>query len=291
MLLCLAGAAIAWAAWFHQDSPWLAAAGVAALCGMSAGVLALEFVFLRFVNATDPAPKPTIAVFIKAWWGECVTGLQVFFWRQPFRAEAVSDQLEPVDRFKGQRGVVFVHGFLCNRGLWTPWMRRLQGSNHAFMALSMEPVFGSIDDYSAQIDAAVDKISRLTGQPPLLVCHSMGGLAARAWLKNKRAHDRVHHVVTIGTPHRGAWLARWGHGSNARQMRLLSQWHAGLDTDIPANSNALFTCWYSNCDNMVFPSATATLPGAANRLVLGAAHVRMAFLPDIMGQTLAMLDA
>ena len=51
-----------------------------------------------------------------------------------------------------------------------------------------------------------------------------------------------------------------------------------------------FTCWYSNTDNIVFPTSTAALPGADNRLVRGAAHVQMAFLPEVMTATLALLD-
>jgi triacylglycerol esterase/lipase EstA (alpha/beta hydrolase family) len=185
--------------------------------------------------------------------------------------------------------VVFVHGFFCNRGVWTPWLRRLQG-RHAFVAVSLEPLFGSIDDYAPQIDEAVQRVTRATGLAPLLVCHSMGGLAARAWLRRMKAEARVHHVVTIGTPHRGTWLARFGHGTNGRQMRLLSDWHARLDEGMPAHRPALFTCWYSNCDNIVFPASTATLPGACNRLVRGAAHVQLAFVPQVMQATLALLD-
>ena len=73
-------------------------------------------------------------------------------------------------------------------------------------------------------------------------------------------------------------------------MRLSSDWQAQLDEGMPADRHALFTCWYSNCDNIVFPSSTATLPGADNRLVRGAAHVQLAFVPQVMRATLALLD-
>ncbi|RYF38882.1 MAG: permease, partial [Comamonadaceae bacterium] len=43
-----------------------------------------------------------------------------------------------------------------------------------------------------------------------------------------------------------------------------------------------FTCWYSNCDNIVFPTSTAQLQGADNRFVDGVAHVQMAFHPEVM---------
>ena len=36
-----------------------------------------------------------------------------------------------------------------------------------------------------------------------------------------------------------------------------------------------FTCFYSHCDNIVFPPAVATLAGADNRHLPGMAHVHM----------------
>jgi hypothetical protein len=54
---------------------------------------------------------------------------------------------------------------------------------------------------------------------------------------------------------------------------------------------ALFVCWYSNCDNVVFPPSVGQLEGADNRLVLGAAHVQLAFTPEVMQSTLALLES
>ena len=288
--LCLLAAASAWLLHYASSAPVLAVAGFLAIALGYSGFLALEFVALRYVNTHEPAAQPTWKELFSAWLGETWTAPQVFCWRQPFRANAIADQLSPPAALQGRRGAVFVHGFFCNRGFWTPWLKRLQGRGHAFVAVNLEPLFGSIDHYAPQIEEAVQRVTHATGLPPLLVCHSMGGLAARAWLKLMKGEARVHHVVTIGTPHHGAWLARFGRGHNSRQMRLFSDWQARLDQDMPANRNALFTCWYSNCDNIVFPASTATLAGADNRLVRGAAHVQLAFLPQVMSQTLALLD-
>lgn len=288
--LTLVAAALGWLFWFYGDSPVLAVTGFGVIALGYTAFLALEFVFLHHVNKQDPAPQPTWGELVRAWLGETLTAPRVFCWRQPFRANAVPDRLVPSAAGRGRRGVVFVHGFFCNRGLWTPWLRRVQADGRAFVAVNLEPVFGSIDDYAPQIDEAVRRVTEATGLPPLLVCHSMGGLAARAWLKRMRAEARVFHVVTIGSPHRGTWLARFGHGHNGRQMRLQSDWQAQLDHGMPEGRHALFTCWYSNCDNIVFPASTATLPSADNRLVRGAAHVQMAFLPQVIDATLAMLE-
>ncbi len=288
--LILVAAACGWLLYFRSSAPFLAISGFLVIALGYTAFLALEFLLLRRINKSDPAPQASWGELFRAWVGETLTAPRVFCWRQPFRANAVPDKLSPQAGLQGRRGVVFVHGFFCNRGLWTPWLKRLQGTGHAFVALNLEPLFGSIDDYVPQIDAAVRQVTEATGLPPVLVCHSMGGLAARAWLKARQAEARVHHVVTIGTPHRGTWLARFGHARNGRQMRLGSSWQAQLDHGMPLGRHALFTCWYSSSDNIVFPASTATLPGADNRLVRGAAHVQMAFLQQIMDTTLALLD-
>jgi triacylglycerol esterase/lipase EstA (alpha/beta hydrolase family) len=142
------------------------------------------------------------------------------------------------------------------------------------------------------IEQAVADLLRASGLPPLLVCHSMGGVAARAWLRAGASAnaERVHRVVTIGAPHAGTWLGRWSRLRNGRQMACGSGWLRQLAADGAVQAQPPFTCWYSNCDNVVFPSSNATLEGAENRLVTGTAHVELAFHPAVMAQTLALLD-
>jgi hypothetical protein len=278
-----------WLFFFWNGAPAVGVFGAVAIALAYTAFLALEFLLASLVNKSDPSPRAPLTRWLAAWFGEAVTAPQVFFWRQPFRANEFPDSFSQQSAVAGQRGVVLVHGLFCNRGFWTPWLRRLQQQGNAFVAVSLEPIFGSIDDYTGQIEAAVKKVADVTGLPPLLVCHSMGGLAARAWLVLYKADARVHRVVTIGTPHEGTWLARLGRAENARQMRLGSNWLAHLENEFSHSRRALFTCWYSNCDNIVFPASTATLRGADNRLVAGVAHVHMAFLPQVMNGTLALL--
>ena len=281
--------AVGWLLYFRQGSPFLAVGGFFLIVFGYIAVLAIEFAVLRQVNRADPTPLATVGELFRAWVGESLVAAQVFCWRQPFRSRAIPDNVAPAGVVRGKRGVVLIHGFFCNRGFWNPWLNRLQGTGHAFVAVNLEPLFGSIDEYTPLVDAAVQKVTDATGLAPLLVCHSMGGLSARAWLRDMKAEARVHHVVTIGSPHGGTWLARFGFGANALQMQLASDWQIGLDADMPAGRHALFTCWYSNSDNIVFPASTATLPGADNRLIRGYAHVQMAFAPQLIDSTLDLL--
>lgn len=271
---------------------WWGTSGVVAFAGLVVVVLgyalflALEFVALHSLNQTDPAGPALWRDLLKAWWGEVWTAPRVFCWRQPFRANAEPDYL-PGNR---RRGVVLVHGFVCNRGLWRPWLTHLRDGERAFVAVNLEPVFGSIDEYVSIIEAAVVRVTAATGRAPLVLCHSMGGLAVRAWLRAGRNDDRVHQVVTLGTPHGGTWLGRFSWVTNGAQMRLNGNWLATLAAAEPAQRYQRFICWYSNCDNIVFPASTATLPGADNRFVPALAHVSMVFDRQIMHTCLALLS-
>ena len=100
--------------------------------------------------------------------------------------------------------------------------------------------------------------------------------ARAVWLDAYQSNAQVRHVVTIGTPHRGTWLANFAFATNAWEMKLDSEWQHALIRREPAYRYALFTCLYSRCDNIVFPVSTGTLPAADNRQLPGVAHVHMA---------------
>ena len=270
----------AWLAWQWPRSPLCAVLGALLPLGIYLLVMAVQFLLMHRANRADPAPRARAGQVLAAWWAEVCVGLTVFAWRQPFRHRSPPDWL-PV-QLTGRRGVVLVHGFMCNRGLWLPWFAQLQARGHAYVAVNLEPVMGSIDEYADIIEDAVRQVTAATGQAPVLLCHSMGGLAARAWLRAHQADGRVHRVLTLGTPHGGTWLGRFSRAVNGRQMSLAGDWVGALQRAEPAGRAALFTCWYSNCDNIVFPATTAALAGADNRLVEGVAHVQMAFDPGVM---------
>lgn len=267
-------------------SPVRALVLAAALLGVVPAIFAVQLLLQRAVSRRDPAARATASELLRAWWGEARELFPVFYWRLPFRWRAFPDYVEA--GMRGRAGVVLVHGFVCNRGFWSPWMRRLRERGIPHVAVNLEPVFGSIDAYAAVVDDAVRRLASVTGRPPVLVCHSMGGLAARAWLRTQ-PNARAARVITIATPHGGTWLARFGYSRNGRQMRLGGPWVQALG--LPPAGAPPFTCWYTNCDNIVFPPSTATLPGADNRLVRGAAHVDLAFHPEVMDGSLALVEA
>ena len=272
-------AAALWAGLFWRAGhPVWAMAGALLLVGGYSLVLAFEFALLRLAHGTDPTPRATAAQLVRAWWGEVRAAPIVFCWRQPFFSQRWPDRL-PADA-QGRRGVLLVHGFVCNRGIWNPWLQRLNAAQVPLIAVNLEPVFGSIDEYIPAIDAAVVRLQQCTGLAPVIVAHSMGGLAVRRWWAEHGDDTRVHRAITIGTPHHGTWLARFAMTRNSRQMRQISGWLQTLSAQESAGRAARCTCFYSHCDNIVFPAASATLPGADNRHLPGVAHVHMADRPE-----------
>ncbi len=236
-------------------------------------ILAIEFVLVAWVHRGDAAPAASASQLFKAWFAEAVTAPRIFCWQQPFRSRRYPDHL-PVQT--GRRGVVLVHGFVCNRGFWNRWMPKLLDQGVPFVAVNLEPVFGSISNYDVIIEAAVRRIEQATGQAPVIVGHSMGGLAIRAWMSTHRGSHRIHRAITIGSPHHGTWLARFGMSRNSREMAQATVWQTALHAKEAAPLFERYTCFYSNCDNVVFPASTATLPGADNRHIPGIAHVQLA---------------
>lgn len=269
--------------WVHwaRGEPVKALIGALLIASLHAAWLGVGFGVMRWQNRSDPAPPASWRQWWGAWWTEVRTAPLVFCWRQPFRSRAEPDHL-PAPLSRGRVGVLLVHGFVCNRGVWNPWMRRFRAEGIPFVAVNLEPVFGSIDGYAATIEAAVRKLEIATGKRPLLVGHSMGGLAIRAWLREHRSDARVRGVVTLGTPHQGTWFSRLALHGNGREMRIGGDWLKALAAAESLSRRRLFLCAYSHCDNIVFPASSALLPDADVLHVPGAAHVDLIYQGEVM---------
>jgi len=271
--------AVLWAVgWWRSGHPGWAVAGALLILGGYALVLGLEFVLMARLHGDDPTPRADAGLMWRAWWGEVRAAPTVFCWRQPFASRAFADHLPA--QATGRRGVVLVHGFVCNRGVWNPWLARLTKQDVPVVAVNLEPVFGSIDDYIAGVEDAVCRLERCTGLAPVIVAHSMGGLVVRRWWAGCGDAARVHRLITVGTPHQGTWLARFALSPNARQLRPGSAWLRTLSAREPPDRSRSVTCFFSHCDNIVFPPRHGVMPGADERHLPGVAHVHMADHPE-----------
>jgi len=284
--LLLAAVALAWA--LPRWGVWQGLGLALATLMLQQIALLPVFFWLRGLPLAAGVPRLGCRQAIAAWWRECGALERVFSWQQPFADRAEPDHLPT---HSAQRGVLLLHGFTCNRGLWNPWMRQLRERGQPFMALTLEPAFGSIDAYVPAIDAALRRLEACSGRAPIIVAHSMGGLAARAWWRHA-GHDgsRVHRIVTLGSPHAGTLMARFSSAANARQMRRDSPWLATLAQLEQAQHYQRFDCFFSHADQIVCPAGTAALPGARNHHVQACGHLDLLFHSGLRAAVMALLQ-
>jgi triacylglycerol lipase len=190
--------------------------------------------------------------------------------------------------------VLLVHGYVCNSGQWKTLSQSLIENEITHHAIDLEPVLCSIDSYVPIIHQAVDTLRKETGSDTIIiVAHSMGGLAVRAYMK---VHGSVHiaKVITLGTPHHGTALAHFGKGENSLQMRwsgnatksISSDWLQQLAKDENQSNYGLIVSIYSHHDNIIAPQTSSHLIGAHNIAFHGIGHVALLFDTSIQDKVI-----
>lgn len=186
--------------------------------------------------------------------------------------------------------VLLIHGYGCNSGYWSHLTPLLDASRISHASLDLEPMLGAIDDYVPLVERAVDSLCSKSNVPKvIIVAHSMGGLVARAYVR-EHGPGCVAHIFTMGTPHHGTSLANLGIGRNAVQMRRTpgsahapeSPWLRALAAAEDDATRALITSFYTHHDNIVAPQTSSVLPGARCIEFGGVGHVALGRNPRVL---------
>ena len=222
----------------------------------------------------------TSARMLQEFWYSMVCWFQLFPLARPFHIHFAGDADPPV---------LLLHGYGANSGFWKPLSEQLTQFGISHAAIDLEPLLGSIDDYAELIETSAQRLCRDNGvETIVIVGHSMGGLAARAWLRRYGA-ARLECMITLGTPHFGSTLAGYGMGENARQMlppvsgtRRENHWLTDLASSESPAVRARMRSIYSRHDNIVSPQQSAQLPGATNIGVDLMGHVALGFDSEVM---------
>jgi thioesterase domain-containing protein len=222
----------------------------------------------------------TLRAYAREVWDSTMT----FAWRMPFR---VGWRMPAPTGHEHKPAVLLVHGFLCNRGLWASVAPALSERGYEVHALSLEPVWGSIEDYSEAMQQAIEGLLKAHANL-VIIGHSMGGLVARQALRKLDAQGRarVARIITLGTPHLGTVHAQFGFGKNAAQMRRESPWLRDLFAEELARGGlgVPSTVVLSYHDNIVAPQALAWPHPEAQQEIIelaGVGHLSLALDPQV----------
>ena len=255
-----------------------------------AALLGSEFLLTAWLgrHATLPADAKRLDLGsrTRAWLTEVPAAIRIFCVQMPWTghrdlssARGWAGDTTAAD--PGPLPVVLIHGYFCNRALFTELAAHLAARGHTVESVNLEPVFGSIDQYPAIIDRAVQKARcAAAGKQITLIGHSMGGIAARAYLRDF-GDGAIAQVITLGSPHHGTQLARIGHTEVVRQLSPGNPWLTALFKQEPPARYRLFTVIIAEHDNIVTPQCSQTLPGAKTISVRGVGHVDLARHPAI----------
>jgi len=169
--------------------------------------------------------------------------------------------------------VLLLHGVGCNAGVWTGLKRYLEDEALGpVYALSYGPPLAPIEHFAPQVAEKIAQIVAATGASRVaIVCHSMGGLVARAYLR-RFGGRHVQRLITIGTPHAGSRHAWMMQGRSLADMRPRSEFLEAINASADHLGGVPVVSLWSWHDSMVTPQTSARVDWADNIVLSGIAH-------------------
>jgi triacylglycerol lipase len=156
--------------------------------------------------------------------------------------------------------ILLVHGMIDNRAIFTVLKRGLRKRGFGrVVTINYSPVTNDIRQAARDLAAEVEALVAQTGYERIhVVGHSLGGLIARYYVQRLGGDERVHTLVTLGSPHAGTLTARLLPVQLCRQLRPGSDLYAELAE--PADRcRTRFVAYWSDLDQMILPHGNARL--------------------------------
>ncbi|MFZ5869329.1 MAG: esterase/lipase family protein [Actinomycetota bacterium] len=250
--------------------------------GLGAGINAARAVL---------SPAGALGVAVEAAWA--AAHLAVYPWGLAGRTSAaVAHRYRLEELAPHQRGllirdveaagtpILLVHGMADNRSVFTllrrDLLRRGFGRVHT---MNYSLLTNDVRDAARLLSAQVEEIVANSGYERIhVVGHSLGGVIARYYVQRLGGHERVHTLVTLGSPHGGTRVAHLLPTTLCRQLRAGSDLMRELAEPAPG-CDTRFLCYWSDLDHLVVPQRNGriTHPELAvrNVLVRGVGHMSL----------------
>ena len=194
--------------------------------------------------------------------------------------------------------ILLIHGMADNRSIFAMLARGLRRRGFGRVrSINYSPFTTDIRSAAVRLAGEIEEIVAETGYERIhVVAHSLGGLIARYYVTQLGGDERVHTLVTLGTPHEGTYDALILPTRLGRQLRPGS----GLLRELAApieHCSTRFVAYWSDLDQLVFPQRNARIMhpdlGARNIAVRGVGHMSLPIIGRVVhgiSTTLAHLD-
>lgn len=202
--------------------------------------------------------------------------------------------------------VLVLHGIFRSKNAMRPMTEALQGGGYAVMPLNYPSTYVDLSAHARQVRQVLRRVRGATRVS--FVCHSMGGLVARAVLGTEMPwmeRLRPHRLVMVATPNQGAhlaveagrvWLYRALAGPAATQL----QPRYVQDLPLPVcpfgviaggrGDGKGYNPLLPGDDDGTISLASARLDGAEDLLVVRATHNTIMEKPAVLKATLRYLE-
>lgn len=174
--------------------------------------------------------------------------------------------------------IILVHGIIDNHTVFAFLRRALNRRGFGrVITLNYSPLSDDIPRVARRLKSLVEKVRRETGYERVhVIGHSMGGVVARYYIQRLGGDQRVHTLVTLGSPHGGTMPAYLVPHSVVKQMRPDSAIVQELDEPAPGCRTRMVAIW-SDLDQMIIPKRNARIVhpdlNARNVFVRGIGHM------------------
>lgn len=192
--------------------------------------------------------------------------------------------------------ILMIHGLIDNRSIFTLLRRGLRSRGFdQLTTLNYSPIVSDIRVAAAHLGEEVERIVAETGYERIhIIGHSLGGLIARYYVTRLGGDERVHTLVTLGTPHGGTYAAYAWPTRLVAQMRPDSGLVKELRKPVP-DCATRFIAYWSDLDQLVFPQHNAAIDHpdlhARNIALHGVGHVSLPILGTVVhGISAALAD-
>jgi len=190
--------------------------------------------------------------------------------------------------------ILLLHGLVDNRSAFTLLRRTLRRRGFGqVLTLNYSPFTQDVRKAAERLARLVEDTCAATGYERVhVVGHSLGGVVARYYVQRMDGADRVHTLVTLGSPHSGTYAAHLLPSPLARQLRPGSTLMAELAAPAPG-CRTRFVSFWSDLDQLVVPKRSARLDhpdlSVRNVLLRGVGHMSLPFHGRVVHEIATLL--